>query len=119
VNKVFIVNRGGHNHTDAKRFGKLVFLSEGEVNRYATNVMYRAFVEKLRKSKPTDYILITGLSVMSSLACSIFSRIHGQLNLLLYQNPSPGENGHYVERTILLDELLTKGGDQCLTQSQE
>jgi len=110
MNKVFIVNRGGHDHTDAKRFGRLIFLSEGEVNRYATNVMYRTFVEKLRKSKPNDYILITGLSVMSSLACSIFARLHGQINLLLYQSSGPGENGHYVERSVLLDELLTKGG---------
>ena len=112
MQRVYIVNRGGHNHTDAKRFGRLIFLSEGEVNRYATNVMYRAFTEKLRKSTPSDYILITGLSVMSSLACSIFSRLHGQLNLLLYQNPGPGEDGHYVERTVMLDELLTfKGGE--------
>jgi len=112
VNKVFIVNRGGHDHTDAKRFGRLVFLSEGEVNRYATNVMYRTFAEKLRDSSPTDYILITGLSVMSSLACSIFGRLHGRINLLLYHGSGPGVDGHYVERTVMLDELLTKENDK-------
>jgi len=31
---------------------------------------------------------------------------------LLYQNPGPGEDGHYVERTVMLDELLIfKGGE--------
>ena len=105
--KVFIINRGGHDHSDAKRFGELVYLSEGVVNRYAITEMYREFVQVLKGSNEEDYILLTGLSVMSSLACAIFSRMHGRLNLLLYRaTRTPGEQGSYIERTILIDELL-------------
>ena len=107
MTKVFIINRGGHDHSDAKRFGELVYLSEGAVNRYAITEMYREFVQVLKTSNEEDYILLTGLSVMSSLACAIFARLHGRLNLLLYRaTRTPGEQGSYVERTILIDELL-------------
>jgi hypothetical protein len=107
MTKVFIVNRGCHDHSDAERFGKIVYLSEGAVNRYAVANIYRQFVAKLKESEPGDYILLTGLSVMSSLACSIFARIHGRLNLLLYKTSrTPGERGHYVDREIMIDELL-------------
>ena len=110
--KVFIINKGGHNHEDAERFGDLVFLSEGNINRYAVNSIYRRFVTILENSSPEDYILITGLSVMSSVACAIFSRLHGRLNLLLYKTTRGEKEGYYVERTIVIDELLKKKGER-------
>ena len=106
MSKVFVVNRGGHNHTDAERFGELIFMSEGTINRYAVSQMYRQFVDHLKDSTEDDYILITGLSVMASVACSVFARIHGRLNLLLFKSSQSGEEGRYVERTVMLDELL-------------
>jgi len=106
--KVYIVNKGGHNHSDAERFGKLVFLSEGNINRYAVTNIYRRFALILGDSSPEDYILITGLSVMSSVACAIFARLHGRLNLLLYKTSRGNEKGYYIERILMLDELLVK-----------
>jgi len=104
--KVYVVNRGGHNHNDAERYGELIFMSSGTINRYAVSQMYRQFIDHLKDSSPDDYILITGLSVMASVACSIFARIHGRLNLLLFKSSQSGQEGRYVERTIMLDELL-------------
>ena len=109
--KVFIVNKGGHNHEDAERFGDLVFLSEGNINRYAVNSIYRRFATILKDSSPEDYLLITGLSVMSSIACAIFSRLHGRLNLLLYKTTRGKKEGYYIERTVIIDELIKKKGD--------
>ena len=107
MNKVYIVNRGGHNHDDAKRFGELIFLSEGAINRYSTGNIYRTFVEILKDSNSEDYILITGLSVMSSIACAIFARKHGRINLLLYKTSRGGvDENYYIERTVMIDELL-------------
>jgi len=109
MKKVFVVNRGCHDHSDAERFGELVFLSEGAINRYAVSNMYREFVKHLWDSNEDDFLLITGLSVMSSLACSIFARMHGRINLLLYKaSRTPEVDGHYVERTVMIDELLYK-----------
>jgi len=109
MKKVFVINRGCHDLSDAERFGEFVFLSEGAINRYAVANMYREFVQHLKESNKEDFLLITGLSVMSSLACSIFARMHGRINLLLYKaSRTPDVEGHYIERTVMIDELLDK-----------
>jgi len=98
--KVFIVNKGGHDFSSASSYGELVYLSEGSLNRYAVTNMYRQFAEILRHSTPDDYILLTGLTTMGVVACSIVSFMHGKLNLLLYKQ------GRYVDRQLVLGELL-------------
>lgn len=106
MRKVYIVNKGCHDHSDAQRFGELVYLSEGAINRYATSSMYREFMPKLLESSIEDFILPTGLTIMSNIACSMFTLIHGRLNMLIYKSSRRGGPGRYVERTILLDEML-------------
>lgn len=101
---VFIVNKGGHNFEAAEQFGRLAYLSEGIASRYAVSKIYRDFAMRLRGSSPDDYLLLTGLTTMNVIACSCFAYIHGRLNLLLYKNDK------YVERKLLLGELLDKGG---------
>lgn len=98
--KVFIVNKGGHDFSGAETYGELVYLSEGSLNRYAVTNMYRKFAEVLKHSTKSDYILLTGLTTMSAIACSIFGYLHGRLNILIFKQ------GHYVDRSILLGELL-------------
>lgn len=110
---VYIVNKGVHDHSDAERFGKLEFLSSGSVNRFATSRMYREFVEKLKDSKPEDYILPTGLTIMSIIACSIFAHMHGRVNLLVFKSANRDQNGHYVERQLMLDSLLEEMNDEA------
>jgi hypothetical protein len=102
MNKVFVVNQSGHDFKDANRFGDLIFLSKGKMDRYAITSVYREFSEYLNDSSENDWILITGLSSMSSIACSIFAYKWGRLNLLLYKN------NRYVERRLILSELVDK-----------
>lgn len=90
--KVFIVNRSSHDFAPAERYGEIVFLSEGSMNRYATNSMFRAFKEKMKDSTDRDYIVPCSLNVMNSIACAIFARKHNRLNLLLFKD------GIYIER---------------------
>lgn len=105
--KVYIVNKGAHDHSDAQRFGELVYLSEGAINRYSTNLMYRNFTAILLKSDKEDYILPTGLTIMSNIACAIFAVLHRRLNLLIYKASRSGGPGRYVQRSMILDS----GGD--------
>ena len=97
---MFVVNKGGHDFSSASSYGELVYLSEGSLNRYAVTNMYRQFAEILKHSNKSDYILLTGLTTMSAIACSIFGYLHGRLNILIFKQ------GHYVDRSILLGELL-------------
>jgi hypothetical protein len=97
VAKVYIVNKSSHNFSAARDYGELVFLSEGSMNRYATNSMFRQFFELMKESSPSDYIVPCSLNVMNSIACAVFVYKHKTLNLLLFKD------GKYVERNHVLD----------------
>ena len=103
---VYIVNNGGHDYSDANRFGHIQFLSAGPVSKFAISKMYREFAMKLRESTSTDYILLTGLTTMACIACSCFSFLHGRINLLIFKN------GKYIERKLVLSELLKVTGPE-------
>jgi len=96
MSKVFIINKSAHNFNATKQFGKAIYLSEGLMSRYATTNMHRQFGSKMKKSKPEDYIVLCSLNVMNAIACSIFVKKHGTLNLLLYKK------GSYVERNLVI-----------------
>lgn len=92
--QVFIVNKSGHDFNAAEKYGDIVFLSEGPMNRYAVNHMHRLFTEKMKDSEETDYIVPCSLNVMNSIASSVFTFKHGTLNLLLFRD------GMYIERNL-------------------
>jgi len=96
MQKVFIVNRSAHDFSPAESYGEIVFLSEGPMNRYATNHMHRKFNDVMKDSDEHDYIVPCSLNVMNSIACAIFARKHGRLNLLLFKE------GEYLERNLII-----------------
>lgn len=95
--RVYIVNESSHDFSSAEKYGKLVFCTSGRMNRFGTNDMIRKFQDAMRNSCKDDYILLCSLNVMNSLACSVFARKHGTLNLLLFKD------GEYVERNHVLE----------------
>ncbi len=96
--KVYIINKGSHDFSSAGRYGRLVYMTEGFQPKFATGTALRRFQFCLQESEPEDWLLLTSLSVLNCLACSVFALKHKQLNLLLF-------NGRgYVERKMLLDE---------------
>ena len=97
MTNVYIVNKSAHDFSEAEKYGKITFLSEGPMNRYATNNMHREFNERMKQSSENDYIVPCSLNVMNSIACALFARKHGKLNLLLFKE------GTYIERNMLLD----------------
>ncbi len=103
---VYIVNNGGHDYSDSTRFGHIQFLSAGPVSKFAISKMYREFAMKLRESTAADYILLTGLTTMACIACSCFAFLHGRINILIFKN------GKYVERKLVLSELLKVTGPE-------
>lgn len=93
---VYIVNRSAHDFSEAENYGKIIFLSSGSVNRYQTNHMARIFEEAMTDSTKDDFIVLCSLNVMNAIACSIFARKHGGLNLLLYK-----QGKGYIERNLI------------------
>lgn len=101
MSRVYITNKSGHDFSNATRFGELVYLSEGEVDTFEVTRMYRRFSSILNNSNRSDYLLITGLTVMNCVASAIMSRKHGIVNWLLFNH----ETGSYKARTIDIDSL--------------
>ncbi len=102
---VYVVNKSGHDFTAAEKFGELVYLTEGIVEWSGVTKMYRMFAAGLETSKPGDFILLTGLSVMNVVACSCFAYKHGKINLLLWNKDM------YISRSLKLGELIERGGE--------
>lgn len=96
--KVFIVNKSCHDYSSAEKFGSLVFMSKGNLNRFDCVAMYRKFGESLDLSEPGDYLLLSGLAIMNSIACAYFANLHKRLNLLLWN----AKTKEYIERVIIL-----------------
>jgi len=94
---VYILNRGAHNYTDAERFGELVFCTDGTLDRYDTSQMYRELSAAMEDSQEDDYILLTSLTSLCSIASSIFAHKHGCLNLLIHKDAG------YVERKLVFN----------------
>jgi hypothetical protein len=96
MTRVFIVNKSAHDFSEAQQYGEITFLSEGPMNRYSTNNMHRRFSEVLKDSTEDDYIVPCSLNVMNSIACAIFAKKHGRLNLLLFKD------GKYIKRNLMI-----------------
>ena len=94
---VYVLNRGGHDYSEASRFGNVVYCTDGPLDKWDVSQMYREFSVSLATSEPDDYIVLTSLASLCSVACAIFAHMHGRLNLLIYKD------GSYVERKIVLN----------------
>ena len=106
---VYIVNKSAHDFSAADKYGEIIFLSEGPMNRYSVNNMMRQFTDRMKDSHEDDYLVPCSLNVMNSVASSILSFKHGKLNLLLFKE------GNYIERNIVFEkdvcEFYPKGED--------
>ena len=96
--KVYIPNKAGHDYTDAMRYGELVYVTAGLQNKYSVNQMLRIWQDVLKDSDSSDCIVLTGLSVIGSIGCSVFAVKHQRVNLLLWKN------GKYIKRELIIDE---------------
>lgn len=99
---VWITNRGGHDYSAAEKYGTLHFLTEGKVKRYATSTAYREFIDQMCDATIDDWLLISSLSILNSIASAILARRFGRVNFLLFCD------GKYLPRSIDIDSLLTK-----------
>lgn len=97
--KVFVPNRSGHDFSPAKSFGDLVYVTDGLVNRYQVNQLYRLCMEALKDAGPDDYILVSSLTIINSIMAMILGARFGRVNFLLYSKKEDG----YEPRTIVLN----------------
>jgi hypothetical protein len=96
--KVFIVSGGGHDYSDAKRFGELVFCTDEVVRKDDVAQMYRVLSHALSESNPEDCIIVSSLSSLCMVAAAIMAYRWGELHLLIFKD------GQYVPRDLILGD---------------
>lgn len=96
---VYITNKSAHDFSEATKYGNLVFITKGKLNRFNANDMHRQAVEAMEGSEKNDYIVPCSLNVLNSVVCATFAVKHKRLNLLLFKQ------GEYIERNIVFDEV--------------
>jgi hypothetical protein len=95
--RVYIVNNGGHDYSDAERFGELVFCTHSIIRRSDTAQMFRELSVALEDARPDDYLLISSLASLCIVAAGILSSRFGEIHLLIH------DGGKYVERDIIFE----------------
>jgi hypothetical protein len=104
---IYVTNRAAHDFTSARDFGDLVFLTEGLVDKFKTNKLYRLMKPIIESSEPEDFILVSGLTILSCIACAMFAVKHERLNLLIYD----GRTHDYEPRRLDLSDLQMSAKD--------
>ena len=94
--KVFILTDGGHDYSDAERFGTITFCHVTVRNKDDISQMYRELREFLHDSKDGDMLLISSLTSLCCVATAILTEWHGRVNFLVFHD------GKYVERNLVL-----------------
>lgn len=97
--KVYVPNRSFHDFKDAARFGELVFLTEGMVNRMNVNKITRQCMVAMKGATAGDFIVVSSLSIITAIASSLMAFAFGRINFLIW------EDDHYIERNIVLGDL--------------
>lgn len=98
--RVFIPHKAHHDYSAAKQFGELVFIVEGSINRFDVSRIAFLCSEVLKDAEAGDYLMISSLSVINSVAAAMFGARFGRLNLLLHDS----NTGAYHSRSIIIKE---------------
>lgn len=94
--RVYVLNKGAYDYSAAERYGVLVYCTEGHLKKHDLNQMWRLMHSALDDSDEDDYILLTSLTSLCSIACAIFAVKHKRLNLLVHH-----DSGYDAHKIIL------------------
>jgi hypothetical protein len=96
VRRVYVLNDGGHDYTDAERFGEIVFCTQGVVHKNDINKLFRQLDDTLSESSPKDLLVLTGPASMCAVASAIMVSYHGEVHYLVFHD------GKYYEKDLVL-----------------
>lgn len=94
--KVFVPNKSFHNFSGAEKYGTLVFLTEGSVQRTNINQLYREIYKKMSDAEPDDFLLVSSLAILNAIAASILVHRFGKINYLIFVKD------RYIVREVVL-----------------
>ena len=97
--KVFILGDGGHDYSDAERFGDLTLIDIPPTVKWDMSAVYDILKRELKDSTADDFIIISHMTSICCIATAIMVEWYGKVNYLTFYK------GRYSEKTISLDNL--------------
>ena len=94
--KIFVVSNGGHDYSDAERFGDIVFCTQEVIRKDDIAQMYRELSDALFDAKPDDLLLVSSLTSLCAVASAILADRFGEVHFLLFKD------GQYIQRDLIL-----------------
>lgn len=91
-----------HDYESAKKFGTLRPVTSGNYPIFKTIRLQEEIINALVYSKPDDYLLLSGSSVVAGMCMLIWELIHGKVNVLLFDRKEKS----YVLRKFSRDNVL-------------
>lgn len=101
MKRVYIPFDSGLDYSQLNRYGEPIFLIEGPINRWDTNLMLDIIKQQMVDAKSEDYIVVSSLNIFCSLICSYMTSKFNHLNLLIYNKSLHS----YIERKVSFHEL--------------
>ncbi len=96
MRRVFVLNEGSHDYSDAAAFGELVYCTSGMLPKHDINRLFLTLDEVLSNSDRQDLIMLSSLSSLCSVASAIMAAQHGEVHFLVYHD------GKYYEKDLVL-----------------
>jgi len=97
--KVYILADGGHDYSDAERFGTLIHLTVPTNAKWDIAAVFDSLKEGLKDAEHDDYIVVSHLTSVCCVATAIMVEWFGRVNFLIYRFDK------YEEKNLLLDNL--------------
>ena len=95
MRRVYILGDGGHDYTDARRFGELHFISIPAELKWELSAVFDILREGLMESDEADLLLVSNLASHLAVATAIMVEWYGRVNFLLFRNDK------YEEHTLI------------------
>jgi len=97
--RVFITNYAGHTYDGARQYGNLVALTKGYVSFGSLDRMkYNVFERILKDTEREDWLLLSGVPIISAIAAMLWFTYHGKCKMLIWDRKKP--DGPYRELII-------------------
>lgn len=86
MSKVFIANYSAHDYSSAEQYGEIHYITKGYVSFYSLDRVRVGITQNILKTSPDDYLLLSGTSLICTMAGMIWILIHGKINILTWDS---------------------------------
>lgn len=102
--KVYILADGGHDYSDAVRFGNLIFLKIPTYSKWDIAQLYLELSEGLKDADADDLLVISHLTSHCCVATALMVEWFGRVNFLIYRKDKYEEKNLVLNPDVLLEE---------------